>query len=137
MLAPGYRWSLRRLPGPFVWPLVFNLPGLLKFKSFADYMTVLSKTYGPVFRFFPGRRPFVVVTDLNLAKQVLTSNFSNFQNRRALGAVAVAVPEQDLRLDRMMLFHQGGEQWRILRAAWASYLSNSKGLAVYYGIMCG
>ena len=77
----------------------------------------------------------MVVDDPDLAREVLSSKFSSFFDRGALEAFAFALPRRELALDRNMLFHEGGEQWRVLRAAWASYLGSSKALRAYSGIM--
>ncbi|KAL3142384.1 hypothetical protein ABBQ38_002720 [Trebouxia sp. C0009 RCD-2024] len=107
------RWKLRAMPGP---PLAWMFGNLNQLGArFGIHLTLEQwyRQYGPIYKFFLGRTPVVVVTDPELLKQLCTKSFMKFHDR----------PDLQMRLsegreisDEGMLAAKG-RYWTGLRAA--------------------
>jgi len=65
------KWKLRAFPGPFALPVVGNLWDP-KAPMIITYLRQQSKIHGKMFAFWPGMTPYVVVSDRNAAREVLS-----------------------------------------------------------------
>lgn len=66
---PIARWRLRKLPGPTPGWYTGNLPEVLSRGPAAVY-TEWGRKYGPVFQYFSGAQPVVVINDAEMARLV-------------------------------------------------------------------
>ena len=65
-------WSLP--PGPFPLPFIGNI---LLFKSKDHWDTVfkkVNKKYGPIFTFWMGSNPFIIISDAEIAREAFRKN---------------------------------------------------------------
>ncbi|CAF3916649.1 unnamed protein product, partial [Rotaria sp. Silwood1] len=54
----------------------------LKTKRISSCIKEWTKKYGPVFGYFEGHTPILVVSDLNILQDMFIKAFSNFHSRR-------------------------------------------------------
>ncbi|DBA91062.1 TPA: hypothetical protein ACH3X2_004165 [Trebouxia sp. C0005] len=107
------RWKLRSIPGPTPAWLVGNLRELRARNGIHLTLESWYQQYGPIYKFFLGRAPIVVVTEPDLLKQIFTKSFMKFHDR----------PELQMRVNEgNELTAQGmlsarGRYWTGLRAA--------------------
>ena len=66
-------WKYRRYNGPIPLPIIGNLYNFKNF-SFIGLINKLSKKYGEVFRFFIFNKPFIVITNPELIRYILTNS---------------------------------------------------------------
>ena len=79
-----HRYSLVkdvRIPGPAPWPFLGNVPEILQHGVLHKLFTAYSKTYGRVYKMAIGRTPVIVLTDPEMAKQIMVKHFREFPNR--------------------------------------------------------
>ncbi|TMW84100.1 hypothetical protein EJD97_025790 [Solanum chilense] len=74
-----HRLTAKLPPGPWPWPVIGNLFSLtsIRFRCFTEWAEI----YGPIFSFYLGSQLNVVVSNAELAKQVLKDNDQNLANR--------------------------------------------------------
>lgn len=95
---------------------------------------VWRRQYGKVFVTYFGRRPFVMVSDALLAREVTTGRYSVWPDRGE-GVVLGSAFGRDLRIDQSGLVVARDEYWRGLRASWANYLGHGESLRYYAPVM--
>ncbi|KAA6428951.1 MAG: cytochrome P450 [Trebouxia sp. A1-2] len=78
------RWKLRSIPGPTPAWLVGNLRELRARNGIHLTLESWYQQYGPIYKFFLGRAPIVVVTEPDLLKQIFTKSFMKFHDRPEL-----------------------------------------------------
>ncbi|CAF4717501.1 unnamed protein product, partial [Rotaria sp. Silwood2] len=91
VLVALYLWHIHRtysyfirlgIPGP---PTIFffgNFIDFFKNKRISICIKEWTKQYGPVFGYFEGHTPILVVSDLNILQDMFIKAFSNFHSRR-------------------------------------------------------
>ncbi|XP_046359251.2 cytochrome P450 3A29-like [Haliotis rufescens] len=67
----------RGIPGPAPYPFVGNSTDA----GFMHDLYAWSQQYGSIYGIFVGRKPALVITDLEILKEVLVKHFDNFRNR--------------------------------------------------------
>lgn len=72
------KWKLRSFPGPMALPIVGNLWDP-KAPMIITYLRNMSKVHGKFFAFWPGMAPFVVISDRNAAREVLSDTKSFYK----------------------------------------------------------
>ena len=100
-------WRLRRVPGPLAYGLVGHLPLLDKHGSQA--FGVLAKKYGPIYRFYMGRQPLVVVADPELCREAGIKKFKSIVDR----SVPVTIASSPIHY-KSLLFTKGST-WQAMR----------------------
>lgn len=75
------RWRYRHIPGPAPTWLLGNMREVGK-EGLHNLLPQWAETYGPVYKFFFGRFPFVVINDPELVRQVCVKNFMQFHDRQ-------------------------------------------------------
>lgn len=78
-----YHFATLPLAGPPFRPFVGNLPDLTK-TEYHELVYRWSVKYGPVYRFFMGPLPVVVIADPELIKTVGVKLFQDFHDRKPL-----------------------------------------------------
>lgn len=118
-----------RLGIPYVKPhLIFGSNHILRDRSTTpmDFISKWRKQYGKVFGFFSGSRPSLVVSDLDMIKQILIKDFQNFSNRPKMTIKAEPVVSTVVGLR--------DQRWKDVRALLAPTFSMSK-MKLMAGIM--
>lgn len=95
-------------------------------KNRADLDLEWSKAYGPVYGFYNGMKPQLMVTDVELIKLILVKDFAHFVNRQKLNFYHEMWNEN--------MFNVEGEQWRTLRAICSPAFTSGK-LRGMHGLM--
>ncbi|KAL4858882.1 Cytochrome P450 3A12 [Chlorella vulgaris] len=75
------RWRMRHVPGPRPSWLMGNVLQMGPPGKSHDAMQRWATEYGPVYRYFLGRRPCVVISDPELVRQVSVKRFINYHDR--------------------------------------------------------
>jgi len=73
-------WFYRDIPGPIPYPLVGNLPALVKGDLHLVYMD-FERKYGAPFKFFVGFNVVLVYSDVEAVREIGLRRFSAFTNR--------------------------------------------------------
>lgn len=102
---PGRRF--RHIPGPPYRWLIGQLPEI-NAKQFHIQQLQWMSEYGPIYRYFLGPMPMVVITDPALAKEVCITRFNDFHDRFTL------TPTEQTPLT--MIFGKGN-YWKGIRSA--------------------
>src|SRR6266487_4369023 len=77
-------WKERGIPGPWPLPIFGNL-FIYFHQPYFDAFVQMEKKYGKGYGIYNGLTPKLVVTDLDLLKDIMIKNFSNFTDRRTDG----------------------------------------------------
>nr|KAG5712364.1 hypothetical protein BaRGS_023943 [Batillaria attramentaria] len=112
-------WSSLGVPGPRPLPFLGNTRELLKKTTYVAYAE-WEKTYGPIFGMYSGRCPILVVNDLDILKEVLVKDFSNFADRH-FNVGTMRPPTIDCGL-----FFANGTAWKRIRTLMTPTFSASK-----------
>ncbi|GMT25382.1 hypothetical protein PFISCL1PPCAC_16679, partial [Pristionchus fissidentatus] len=93
-------WKRRGLPpGPTPWPILGNLPGLIKKAPGYEAIKDWKAEFGPVFTYWYGANPVVTINDYAILKDTVLADASAYSDR--------FIPSEILRL------YRGGE-WGII-----------------------
>ena len=126
--AAGLR-RVRGLPGPAPWPLVGNLPTILRLnQNLDDAIALWRGKYGKIFRFSMGAgTPWVVVADVARAREVMLKKHTWFVNRPSpSGVERFAVGKSAKAFFRWSMTVVKDAEWRgIRRAATAVFHSDA------------
>ncbi|XP_025103410.1 cytochrome P450 3A5-like [Pomacea canaliculata] len=95
------------IPGPKPLPFLGNARDINK-KGFIDALTDWRKQFGHVYGTFFVLKPMVVVSDLDILKEILVKDFNNFADRFILANILPAIVTKGL-------FFTGGSAWKRLR----------------------
>lgn len=109
LFFPGKRWRLRRIPGPFGWPVFGNMVSLAQ-RDMAGFVLDGSAKYGKVWKFWFGSIPWVVVDDADMARRIL----NKYINRPTLPTVWSG---RELDIQDAILVWARGSTWRLGRKA--------------------
>lgn len=90
------RWRERLPPGPQAWPLLGDLPTLVKMgkEHGAGALTELARTYGGIYMVrlgWPGPR-MIVISDGDLLREALIKQANIFSDRKVNGLISVSFP---------------------------------------------
>jgi hypothetical protein len=85
LLHDIYLW-LRMPPGPLPAPFLGNRLQLPKSKPWIQFQE-WSKTYGPIFTIWIGRRPTVVISDPNIAVELMEKRSAKYSSRPRMVAM--------------------------------------------------
>ncbi|KAK7504878.1 hypothetical protein BaRGS_00003906 [Batillaria attramentaria] len=111
-------WSSVGIPGPRPVPLLGNNLQTARqppHKSFEQWL----KMYGRVFGIYQGVRPQLVVTDLDLLREIMVKNFSNFVDRHFIPGLRPPVVDKGV-------FFARGTTWKRIRNMMTPTFSTSK-----------
>lgn len=110
-------FSSRGIPGPEPLPILGNMLDSHEKPAF-DVYTKYQKTYGNIFGTYDALTPKLVVTDIDLLKKIMVSDFSHFTDRRVQGF--------DHPFEQLMMFVLEGEEWRNMRQTCSPAFSSGK-----------
>ncbi|KAK1312772.1 hypothetical protein QJS10_CPA07g00994 [Acorus calamus] len=105
----GRIYWVRRVPGPPLITIVGHLPLLLKHGP--DVFNALAKEYGPIFRFYMGRQPLIIIADPELCREVCIKKFKDMPNRSKIP------PASGSPLHEKNLFLSRDSRWSTMRNA--------------------
>ena len=122
-----YRWKkgaydLRPLPPgpPLLVPILGHLPNIfLARKPVYQYFTDLAQKYGPIISLRLGSAPFIVVSNPQLAKEVLNTHDKIFANRPVIMSSRFL---SGIEGDRSVSLLPYGEEWRQGRKLYSAHL---------------
>ncbi|XP_025103431.1 cytochrome P450 3A5-like isoform X5 [Pomacea canaliculata] len=95
------------IPGPKTVPFLGNATDFMK-QSFIYTLLDWRKQYGHVFGIFFVSKPMLVVSDLDIVKEILVKDFNNFVDRFFVADIFPPVVDKGL-------FFTGGSAWKRLR----------------------
>lgn len=125
-----YKFKRAGLQGPRPIPFLMNLPELLKhgaaFKAWAAWI----KTYGECYCAFSGYSPYVMISDPDLAKEVLTKTLV-FKDRGPSTIASLSLG-RDRAIEKASVVFATGTYWRGLRGSWTGFLMHSQALQKGY-----
>lgn len=110
-------WKRRGIPGPRPLPIFGNL-SIYFHRPYFDAFVQMEKKHGKGYGIYNGLTPKLVVTDLDLLKDIMIKNFSNFTDRRTDGF--------DHPLEREFMLVMEGKDWKRLRNIMSPAFSSSK-----------
>ena len=105
------------IPGPRQWPYIGNLPDVIKYGGMHSMLWEYFQRYGRVYKMGFGRRPTIVITDLEMIKQITIKEFPKFQNRW--------FPEVNPPMSSF-LFIAKDDQWKRIRTTLSPTFSATK-----------
>lgn len=111
-------WSSQGIPGPKPWPLFGNTWEHTRESNF-NVFTIWQKKYGRTVGCFSGIRPFIVVSDLDLIREIFIKQSSNFIDRFLIRGFRTKLMDK-------ALFFAGGNSWRRIRNMMSPTFSTSK-----------
>eukprot|EP01025_Chloroclados_australasicus_P034869 TRINITY_DN355_c1_g2_i1.p1 TRINITY_DN355_c1_g2~~TRINITY_DN355_c1_g2_i1.p1 ORF type:complete len:542 (+),score=46.83 TRINITY_DN355_c1_g2_i1:181-1806(+) len=120
------RIKLRKIPGP---PPSWLLGNLLQVKQLTLDRHRWFLEYGPIYKFFMGGRPFIVVSDPELCRKVFMK--SHYREIESIGPPVAGVRRQ-FQLEN--LFWAKGQQFKTLKSAW-QVAFNQGSVSNYFSLM--
>lgn len=114
-------WRRRGIPGPLGYPLVGSFPKTLK-SEYPQYLQIRdwTKLYGPIYGYTEGTIKTLIVSDIDIVRQIFVEQYDNFYGRK-LNPIQ-GDPEKD---ERTNLFSAQGFRWKRLRAISSPTFSNN------------
>eukprot|EP00891_Asterochloris_glomerata_P000140 jgi/Astpho2/140/Aster-04605 len=107
------RWRFRNFKGPKPALLLGNLSVMRKLMTPVAY-TKWAQEFGPIYKVFIVRRPVLVVTDVQLARQLMVKQFKAFHDRGRFGN---RLPQgKRLQAETSGMLPARGDYWAALRA---------------------
>ncbi len=128
ILIVAYLWHIRQIynffkkhniPGPPPTLFFGNFSDLVKTKRLSISIKQWSEKYGPIFGYFEGHTPILVVSDPDILQDIFIKSFSNFHSRRAL-------PLEDRYAKGVHIFSAPGLRWKRQRFVINPTFSSSK-----------
>ncbi|XP_025103420.1 cytochrome P450 3A29-like isoform X5 [Pomacea canaliculata] len=95
------------IPGPKPLPFLGNARAIEK-KGFLHALPEWRKQFGHVYGFFFALKPMLVVSDLDILKEILVKDFNNFADRFFIAKLRPPIADKGL-------FFTGGSTWKRLR----------------------
>eukprot|EP01023_Acetabularia_acetabulum_P063030 TRINITY_DN7861_c0_g1_i12.p1 TRINITY_DN7861_c0_g1~~TRINITY_DN7861_c0_g1_i12.p1 ORF type:complete len:314 (-),score=30.87 TRINITY_DN7861_c0_g1_i12:2214-3029(-) len=127
----GYRFidqvKLRHVPGPNPSWLFGNL---FSITHLAQDMTAWAHAYGPVYKFFLGGRPVIVVNDAELGRKVFMKS-----HQRPINTLTPPSGGIRRQFQEESLFWSYGQQFKRLKSAW-QVAFNQESVHNYFDLMC-
>lgn len=118
-------WRRRNVKHPTPLPLVGNALSHL-IHSYQDLSRDWSKKYGKVYGYYQGAKPYLVVADANVLKQICIKDFDKFTNRHFFD-----LPSD---FNKQFLILKNDDHWRSLRHILSPTFSSGK-IKMMYRIM--
>ncbi|CAI4220804.1 unnamed protein product, partial [Auanema sp. JU1783] len=110
-LVYEFYWKRRNFPpGPTPLPFLGNLLLLHKYQPGHEAFEVLKKKYGPVFTFWFGNTPMIMVTDYTIMKDLFVKQAEHFSERVVFGKLTEIV-----RGGSYGIIDTNGDKWRTHR----------------------
>ncbi|XP_046574879.1 cytochrome P450 3A6-like [Haliotis rubra] len=106
-----------RIPGPRPIPFLGNLLPMAR-RGFVYPLLEWKEKFGPVFGVYFGHQPVVVVSDLEMLKQIEVKDFSKFQNRWDIDLYPNPINKG--------IFFEKGANWKRIRSTISPTFSASK-----------
>ncbi|XP_071103834.1 cytochrome P450 3A6-like isoform X2 [Haliotis cracherodii] len=104
----GYTvFKKRQIPGPTPIPFFGNLLPMAK-RGFVYPLLEWKKKFGPVYGVYFGHKPVLVVTDLEMLKQIEVKEFNKFQNRWDIDLYPSPINKG--------IFFEKGANWKRIRS---------------------
>ncbi|CAI9741438.1 thromboxane-A synthase isoform X3 [Octopus vulgaris] len=104
------------IPGPEPKHFIGNLDSFKKPRYLLE--KEWCKKFGSVTGYFIGRNPYLLITDLQMIKTIMSTNFANFRNR------PFDVPTDDF--TELFLMNTKDQYWKFLRTLMMTAFSNKK-----------
>lgn len=111
-------WSKQELHGPSPSPVFGNTLDTLLHAPVMDVYEKDNRLYGDVYGVYDGSRPGLIVSDPEILKKILVSDFTHFTNRNLTGF--------DHPMEKKMFFLLEGDDWRSARATCSQAFSSLK-----------
>mmetsp|Transcript_6593 Transcript_6593/g.16799 ORF Transcript_6593/g.16799 Transcript_6593/m.16799 type:complete len:572 (+) Transcript_6593:171-1886(+) len=128
-------WYYRQIPGPTPLPLLGNLISIRK-HSYHKLVERWGKQYGPVFKIFFGSGPVLVISDLELTREIGLRRFSDFMNHsRHSPEVLAVLPDPMRAVGTKSILRSRGNYWKGLRSTAASVFRDSEKLSTFQPLM--
>ncbi|KAJ4957285.1 hypothetical protein NE237_014068 [Protea cynaroides] len=109
-------------PGPYGWPIFGYLPYLYGGSLHVTFFN-LSKTYGPFYCLRVGKKPTVVITSPDIAREILKHKDGFFSSRTITEAVRCITYNAT-----SCVFVPYSERWRLLRKIFMTELFSSRAI---------
>ncbi|CAF2401449.1 unnamed protein product [Rotaria sp. Silwood2] len=109
-----YLWHIRQIynffnrlyiPGPPPTLFFGNFSDLVKTKRLSISIKQWTEKYGPIFGYFEGHTPILVISDPDVLQDVFVKSFSNFHSRRAF-------PLENRHAKEVHIFSASGLRWK-------------------------
>ncbi|GAB6022642.1 hypothetical protein CHUAL_006736 [Chamberlinius hualienensis] len=113
-------WESQNVTTVPSYPLIGSIEGAALLENVGPKDLENSKKYGKVYGFYEGRKPYLMISDLDMIKAILVKDFDHFVDRRKMPLGGKS------RLAKPFLTNLTGDEWKSARAVLSPTFTSGK-----------